>query len=95
MGLSDDLLGEFVKSGPGYLRVLASNDTGKKMLSQIKKRGSLPVITTPSSYKKLDLLSQKMFELDCVSGDIAALAKKNPALRKGRQDFNKLNIFSN
>lgn len=94
VGLSDDLLGEFVKSGPGYLRVLASNDTGKKMLSQIKKRGSLPVITTPSSYKKLDLLSQKMFELDCMSGDIAALAKKNPALRKGRQDFNKLNIFS-
>lgn len=92
--LSDSDLTDFVKSGPAYIRILAANERGKKLLSVMKKKATLPVITTPSSYKKLDSYAQKMFELDCRATDIAALSKKNPALREGRQDFGKLNIFS-
>ena len=93
VGLTDEDLSEFVNAGPQYIRILAASENGKKMLSMMKKKSSLPIITTPSSYKKLSPLAQKMFELDCMATDIAALATKNPALREGRQDFKKLNIF--
>ena len=91
--LTDSALCEYVKAGPQYIRVLAASNRGRELLSEMKKKASLPIITTPSAYKKLSPLAQKMFELDCRATDIAALAKKNPALREGRQDFKKLNIF--
>ena len=93
VGLTDSALSEFVRTGPAYIRVLAANKKGRNMLSQMKKKATLPVITTPSAYKKLDEFGQKMFELDCRAADISSLATKNPALRTGRQDFKKLNIF--
>ena len=93
-GLKDADLEEFVKVGPAYIRILAANEKGKEMLSLMKKKATLPVITTPSNYKKLDDYAKKMFELDCLAADVAALATKNPALRKGRQDFSHINIFS-
>lgn len=93
VGLTDADLTEFVNSGPQYIRVLGANEKGKLMLKEMKKKSSLPIITTPSSYKKLSPLAQKMFEFDCRATDIAALMTKNPALRKGRQDFGKINIF--
>lgn len=95
VGLTDKKLSEFVTAGPQYLRVLAVNDNGKKLLSEMKKQASLPIITTPSAYKELGKTAREMFELDCLSSDIAVLAAKNPALRSGRQDFKKLNIFCN
>lgn len=95
VGLTDKKLSEFVTKGPQYIRVLAANNNGKKLLSEMKKKASLPVITTPSAYKDLNETAREMFELDCLSADISALAIKNPALRNGRQDFKKLNIFYN
>lgn len=93
VGLTGEALDEFISQGPKYIRILKCSEKGKELLSQIKKSASLPIITTPSSYKELDPLSQKMFELDCRANDIFALTIKNPALRKGRQDFKKLSIF--
>ena len=93
VGLTDADLSEFITAGPQYIRVLAANEKGRQMLSEMKKKASLPVITTPSAYKKLGETGRKMFELDCRVADILALATKNPALRKGRQDFGKINIF--
>ena len=95
VGLTDKKLLEFVTAGPRYLRVLGSNNKGKHLLSEMKKRASLPIITTPSAYKELENTAREMFEIDCLSADIASLAIKNPALRSGRQDFKKLNIFCN
>ena len=92
-GLCDNDLSEFISKGPAYIRILAANEKGREMLSLMKKKASLPVITTPSAYKKLDSYGRKIFELDCRASDIAALMTKNPALRKGRQDFGKTNIF--
>ena len=94
VGLNDSDLSEFVNNGPAYIRVLAANDKGRHMLSLMKKKATLPIITTPSAYKKLNSYVQKMFELDCRSADIAALLTKNPALRNGRQDFSHIKIFS-
>lgn len=94
VGLTDAELQEYVRGCPKYIRILAANETGKKMLSDMKKKATLPIITTPSDYKKLNSTGRKMFELDCRAADIASLAKRNPALRNGRQDFGKLNIFS-
>lgn len=93
VGLKDADLSGFVESGPAYIRILAANEKGRELLSLMKKKATLPTITTPSAYKKLDSYAQKMFEVDCRSADIAALTAKNPALRNGRQDFGKTNIF--
>lgn len=93
VGLSDEELLSYVQSCPKYIRILAANEKGREMLSSMKKKATLPIITTPSAYKKLTEQGRKMFELDCRAADIANLAKKNPALRKGRQDFGKINIF--
>ena len=95
VGLTDNKLFEFVTKGPQYIRVLAANENGKSLLSKMKKTASLPIITTPSAYKELEKTAKEMFELDCLSADITALATKNPALRSGRQDFKKINIFCN
>lgn len=94
-GLTDDKLSEYITKGPQYIRILAANPNGKKLLSEMKIKASLPVITTPSAYKELEKTAREMFALDCLSADIATLAIKNPALRGGRQDFKKLNIFCN
>ncbi len=94
VGMTENSLSSFVANGPGYIRVLAANSTGKKILAEMKKTSSLPVITNAGDYKTLTTVAAEMFELDCTATDLASLAKKNPALRVGRQDFGKLNLFS-
>ncbi len=94
VGMTESTLSSFILNGPGYIRVLAANSTGKKILSEMKKTSVLPIITNAGDYKTLPDVAARMFELDCTATDLASLTKKNPALRVGRQDFGKLNLFS-
>ncbi len=45
--------------GPQYLRVLGFNEKGRAFLSDVKKQLSIPMITTPSLWKKLLKKSQR------------------------------------
>lgn len=47
-----DINKELTLSKPPYLRVLAFNDTGRDILTQIKERTSLPIITKVADYKE-------------------------------------------
>ncbi|MBQ3037955.1 MAG: nucleotidyltransferase [Clostridia bacterium] len=60
---------ELSKSAPGYVRVLGMNSVGMDILSDIKKKSSLQIITKPSDFKNFNA----SFKLDIKSGDIYSL----------------------
>ena len=54
-----------------YTRVLAFDDTGRALLSEIKKKGDIKIITKAANYKRiLDKNSQIDFERDLLASDI-------------------------
>jgi predicted nucleotidyltransferase len=82
-----------ISRDPLYLRVLGFTEKGLKILKQIKKESSLPILTRASEGKKLDLRARKMFEADLFSSDIYSLAFKNGPERKGGTDFSKRVVY--
>lgn len=62
-------------SSPPYIRVLAFNKDGVKIMSEIKKRGSLPLITnTADGYKALGDEAKRIFDIDTLATDLHSLA---------------------
>ena len=63
---------------PAYTQVLAMNSVGRSLLKGIKKIGTIPVITKPSSYKDygLEVIMQK--ELSNKADAIYALSLEKP-----------------
>ena len=58
-----------------YIRVLAFNAKGEGLMSEIKAKGSLPLITNVAQgYKKLDRFAKKIFDIDVLAGDVWNLA---------------------
>ena len=91
-----DFMESVNQKGPQYARILAFNENGRKLLKILKKKSRIPLISTPSLYKKilekseLDIdeeLYLKMFELDTLSTDIHALLFKKDDQRIGERDF--------
>lgn len=69
-----------------YLRVLAFNDRGAELLGEIKKSGTLPIITNVADgYKKLDDKAKRIFDIDLLAGDIYSLATDE--IKKCGEDF--------
>lgn len=67
---------------PRYIQILAFNDTGRKLIREIKAKSVLPVITKPADAKKLSEEALKTFNLSVVAADLFALNypdKKNSA----------------
>lgn len=63
--------------GPGYIRVLGMNKTGKKILKTAKEQTKSPVIIKPSSYNQYNLqLINEMIQYDFNATDIYYLHKK-------------------
>lgn len=74
--------------GPQYIRVLGFSDKGRNLLSEIKKKCSLPIITNVADYKKYNnKYLSKMIEMDILSTDIYVTAYSKPELKKGGYDF--------
>jgi len=70
----------------GYLRVLAFDATGQKILRAIKKNGYLPLITNINKHSDL-LKSSALLQLDVKATNIYHLAQKEPELQIGGRDF--------
>ena len=64
---------------PPYLRVLAFDATGAKLLRAMRSTARVPVIVKPASYKALDASAREFFELECAVTDI--LAFHRPSLQ--------------
>ncbi len=75
---------EFCTETPPYLRVLAFNDTGRRILSDTQ--AELPIITKPAQAKNLSGFAKDVFELEVLATDLYALGMKNPM--HGQQEWN-------
>lgn len=61
-----------------YIRILAFNEKGVKILSEMKKNASLPVIARYADAKKLKPNERRLFEYECKCTDIYNLGFKAP-----------------
>jgi predicted nucleotidyltransferase len=87
-GMTAEFLDELKANGYAqYIRVLGFNDTGRSMLSQMRKKASLPIIVKPAGYKKLDTLAKKLFEHEIRSTDAYVLGYRSPGQRIGGQEY--------
>ena len=74
--------------GPQYARILGFNLTGRLLLSEMKKRSSIPVITKTADFKNsCNKLLARMLEIEAQASDMYVLGYKNPAFRKAGQEF--------
>ncbi len=74
--------------GPQYARILGFNNTGRRLLSMMKKKSSLPVIVKTADFKNsCNKLLARMLEIEAFSTDMYVLGYKNPAFRKAGQEF--------
>ena len=72
---------------PPYLRVLAADRVGCKVLSAMKKTAKLPVIAKAGGVRELDETSQRVFELGSRAHDFWILGRKSENGRTGDEDF--------
>ncbi len=97
--IKKDLMEVVNEKGPQYIRVLGFTEKGRKLLSYMKKRSLLPIISTPSLYKKI-LLSQeeapeffdedlavRMFGYDIKATNVYSLFYPKKEMRCGEEDL--------
>lgn len=74
---------------PAYLRVLAFDDTGRRLLKIMKKTASLPIITKVGRQKfcSPDAPMAQQLDLETAVTDIWSLLQNNPALNRPGNDF--------
>lgn len=75
------------KEPPPYVRVLAMNATGMKLLKDARKKTLLPVITKPASVRDLSEQAIKMFVKECEATDLYVLAYPDEIKRVGGQEW--------
>ena len=88
------------KSGPLYIRVLAFNSRGRKILKSAAEKASLPIITKTTHFLNARTHAnanytplQEMLALDVKASDIYSLAIPDPLKRIGGQDFTRSPIY--
>ena len=69
-----DITKEITDSEVGYIRPLAMNENGAKILRKIKEESTLDVITKVANYNKTDIA----FEMDVLSTDMFSLCGEGP-----------------
>lgn len=72
-----DITNEYTKIVP-YIRILGFNDKGKELLSEMKKKANLPIISRYGDIKDLSADAKRLFELECKCTDLYNLGYKNP-----------------
>lgn len=74
--------------GPSYIRILGFNNTGRQLLSLIKKTASLPIITKTADFKNSDIPEvASMLGIEASATDQYVLAFKNPVFRRSGTEF--------
>lgn len=86
LGITED----YCESVP-YIRILGFNSKGKEILSQIKKKADLPIISRHSDIADLDDYGKLLYELECRCTDLYNLGYNKP-LPCGTEQRSKLVI---
>lgn len=69
-----------------YIRVLGFNKKGQELLSEIKAKGKLPLITNVADgYKNLDKNAKRIFDIDVLATDLYSLATNE--IKSTKDDF--------
>ncbi len=71
MSMILDIDGKLINSKPEYIRVLAFNDKGRKVLDTINKKCKLPVIVKAADYKE----RSPMFEAEIRATELASVCR--------------------
>lgn len=83
-----DFTREYEAKAPAYIRVLGFNQTGQKLLKEMKRKSELPVLIRPARQKnELTLQGQKLLELDIRATDLYYMGYNSPALQKSNLDY--------
>jgi len=75
------------KHPPPYIRVLAMNSTGMKLLGADGIKAKLPVIIKPASVNKLCRHAVKLFNIEAAATDLYVLAYPSEEERSGGQEW--------
>jgi len=95
-GMTGEFLDELKNNGYAqYIRILGFNETGRALLSEIKKKASLPVITKPASINKLDCrLAIELFDHEVRATNTYVLGYRNLSYTIGNQEFTFSPVYS-
>ena len=69
-----------------YLRVLAANDTGRRLLRQMRDAGA-PVLTKPADVSLLGAEAEALFAVESRCTDLYVLARPEPAQMAPEQEW--------
>jgi len=72
---------------PPYIRVLAMNRVGMKLLGAARKKTRLPIITKPATSKKLAGRAAELFSKEAAATDFYVLAYPDESHRAGEQEW--------
>ena len=80
--------------GPAYIRILGFNNTGRRLLSIVRDRSALPLITKAADYKNSDIRGvAAMLRLEAEASDQYVLGFKNSFYRKSGSEFTRKIIY--
>lgn len=72
---------------PPYARLLAANKRGRTLLSEIKKRSAVPILTKPAAVRQLDSESLRLFTCGAQAHDLYVLGYRAQDERRGCDDW--------
>jgi len=81
------------RQAPPYSRVLAMNNTGKRLLGQAREKAKLPIVTKPASVQKLSGSAIRLFDLESAATDFYVLGYQNENQRSGGQEWRRSPII--
>ncbi|MBR2742580.1 MAG: nucleotidyltransferase family protein [Clostridia bacterium] len=76
-----------LEAPPAYIRVLAQNKTGSRVLREMKQTASLPIITKTAHISRYGGAAAAQFELECRATALYAYALKNKEYRRTLNDY--------
>ncbi len=88
-GLTNNVFEAFNSAGgPAYIRILSFNNAGRRFLSSIRGKTSLPVITKTADFKTSSLpYVSDMIQLEAAASDQYVLGYPNPLMRGSGSEF--------
>ena len=80
---------DYTREPPPYIRVLAMNQIGMKLLKAMRHKTTLPIITKPAAALNLSGFAVKLFRKESSATDFYALAYPTANARTGSQEWHK------
>ena len=72
---------------PPYIKLLAMNEVGAKLLKSAKENSKLPIITKPAEGKKLSGRAKDLFKIEVSATDFYSLALSSEKERRGGKEW--------